>query len=559
MFVKSNKNESEGKVYYTHHIVESYRDENGTPKHRYLANLTSLPDETVEDIRSLLRGDLSQEAGDITLKQGDSLRGAGQMAIWRAWKKCGMEKALKPYTTRAKRESVFAMVASRLSTPSSKLALKKRSGDTFWARQFSDNRLDEDTLYEVMDRVEENFDDIQKSLASSEEQPPKLLLYDITSTYFEGTKAEGGEYGHSRDKRWDRYQIVVGLVCDHQGRPLAIEVWPGSTADSTTVQERIQCLRDRYGIEEAIFVGDGGMYSAANLEHIEKKGMDYIIGLEWHKKKKLLLGLSTGQQELFVKQGVYEWEEDGVRYIGCHSEQRAHRDRKQRDEAMQKVQDELENLKKTTSQGRYYTEGRLREKVNNLLKWHKVSELWNINISPLEEYESGDQKALLELEFHRNKLQIERRQALEGRYVIATTVEGERMSPQDVIVSYKNLQKVENGFRHIKSFMKIRPIYHRLWPRIRAHVLICFLAYYLTWWIGRELREAGITTEPERVLEYWDQLRLSRTTVETSEGSVAQWNWTLGEVGRKIQSEIKEAGLWRSIDAYKRSATNSLK
>ena len=412
-----------------------------------------------------------------------------------------------------------------------------------------------------MNHIEDNFEQIQKELASAEEESPMLLLYDITSTYFEGTEAEGGQYGHSRDKRWDRYQVVIGLVCGQDGRPLAVEVWPGNKTDCRTVQERIGDLREHYGIEEAVFIGDGGMYSKANLDYIQQQGMDYIIGLEWHKKKELLLALSTGQQELFVEQGTYEWEEDGVRYVGCHSPERQYRDKRRRKAAMEEVRDELGHLKKTAAKGRYYTKEKLEAKIRELLVSCKVSRLWSISIEPCEGEEERAQKgekARLELEFSEDEVQIKRRKALEGRFVVATTVDGERMSAGEVIDSYKSLQRVERSFRHIKSFLKIRPIYHRLWTRIRAHVLICFLAYYLTWHIGRDLRAEGITTEVERVLEYWDQLQLTRTTVETSKGSVSQWNWTLGEKGQKIKSEIKEAGLWRSIDAYKRSATKSL-
>ena len=560
MFVKSNKNVKGSKTWYTHHIVESRRVKGKKhPTHQYLANITALPDEMVEKIRALLRGDMEErdDAG-VDIRQGDVLRGAGQMAIRRAWKKSGIEKALQSSTTKAQRDSIFAMAAARITNPGSKLSLKNRCRNTFWAREFSENRLDEDVLYEVMDVVEENFENIQKRLASNRKDAPTLLLYDITSTYFEGTDAEGSAYGHSRDKRWDRYQIVIALVCDQDGRPLAVEVWPGNTSDSDTVQERIECMRSSYGIKDAIFVGDRGMYSKGNLEYIEEKRMDYIIGLEWHRKRDLLLSLSEGQQELFVKEGVYEWQEDGRRYVGCHSEQRQYRDRTRREAALERVEGELGRLQRTASQGRYYSAQRLREKISELLRWHKVSELWNISIGPMEEVEDSEQKTLLNLSYSVNQLEVERRRAMDGRYVIVTTVSGRRMSAGEVIRSYKSLQKVERSFRHIKSFLKIRPVYHRLWRRIRAHVLICFLAYYLTWWMGQELQAKGITTEVENLLELWDHLQLSQVTVDTPGGSVTQWNWTLGEDGAKIESEIRQAGLWNSIDAFKRSASKMM-
>jgi transposase len=167
-------------------------------------------------------------------------------------------------------------------------------------------------LYRVMDVLHEQFYSIQERLRSRRRAAPVLCLYDITSTYFEGTEAEDGDYGHSRDKRWDRYQIVIGLVCDEEGVPLAIEVWPGNTADRSTVADRITALKKRFGIEYAIFVGDAGMYSGANIEKLEKSGFDYILATEWHTQRQQLEALKPWQLELFDQQGVAEWEDDSA-------------------------------------------------------------------------------------------------------------------------------------------------------------------------------------------------------------------------------------------------------
>lgn len=140
---------------------------------------------------------------------------------------------------------------------------------------------------------------------------------------------------------------------------------------------------------------------------------------------------------------------------------------------------------------------------------------------------------------------------MDGCYVLQTTADPEDMDPEEVVESYKSLQKVERGFRTIKSFIKIRPVYHRLWGRIRAHVLICFLAYYLSWWMSRELKNQGITTELPTVLKRWDQLYLSEMKVQTDGDNITQWNWSLGEKGIKIKEQIEQAGLWRSINCYK--------
>lgn len=551
MFVKENERKKDGKTYKYYYIVKSYRDPDGTSRHQYLANISDLPMQTIDDMRALLNGDLVTKENDVEYHQGDSLRGAGQMALWRAWKKSGLLKVLEKFLTKTQCLSVFAMTASRILNPASKLALKAECADTFWAKGMADNRLDEDTLYEVMDRLETSFEEIQKKLAESQPEAPTLMLYDTTSTYFEGTEAENGEYGFSKDKRFDRYQVVIALVCDKQGRPLAVELWPGNTTDVDTVQSQIDMLRKRFGIEHGIFVGDNGMHSKVNLDYITEKGLSYIIGGEYHKKKKLLCSMSQGQRELFVKEGTYEWVEDGVRYIACHSECRRHREKTRREDRMEYVEEQLKHLKKSASGGRYYTKERLWAKIDGILREKKVKSLWNIELEPLEEAKDDKQKILIALSFSKNMVELKKRRAMDGSYLLETSVESDEMKPQEVVESYKSLQKVERSFRTIKSFIKVRPVYHHLWRRIRAHVLICFLSYYLTWWMREELKTKGINTELTTVLKRWDQLSLSELRVKADADTVVQWNWSLGEVGVKVKEEIEQVGLWNSLKSYK--------
>jgi len=551
MFVKENERKKDGKVYKYFYIVQSCRGPDGISRHQYLANISELPMQTIESIRGLLKGDLVPADNDVEYHQGDSLRGAGQMALWRAWKKSGLLKVLEKFLTKTQCLSVFAMTVSRILNPASKLALKRECADTFWAKGMADNRLDEDTLYEVMDRLEASFEGIQQKLAEAQPAAPTLMLYDTTSTYFEGTEAQNGEYGFSKDKRFDRYQVIIAMVCDKRGRPLAVELWPGNTTDVDTVQSQIDMLRKRFGIGHGIFVGDNGMHSKVNLDYITEKGLSYIIGGEYHKKKKLLCSMSQGQRELFVKEGTYEWVEDGVRYIACHSECRRHREKTRRERRMEYVEEQLKHLKKSASGGRYYTKERLWAKIDGILREKKVKSLWNIELEPLEEAKNDKQKILIALKFSKNMVEVKKRRALDGSYLLETSVESEEMKPQEVVDSYKSLQKVERSFRTIKSFIKVRPVYHHLWRRIRAHVLICFLSYYLTWWMREELKTKGINTELTTVLKRWDQLSVSELRVNTDADTIVQWNWSLGEVGVKVKEEIEQVGLWNSLNSYK--------
>lgn len=566
MFVKSAWNTYKGKRYQRFYLAESYRHpETGTVRHRHLLNLTPLPRHAIDAVARALRegpteanGSGEVRAGDLKLKAGDSLRGAGVLAIWRWWRLERMEGVLAGCTP-AQRQSVFAMVAQRILQPGSKLSLKEYLADTAFARLFSAKRLDEDELYEVMDVLHRDFYEVQKRLYARREQGPFLCLYDLTSTYFEGTEAQGGEYGHSRDKRWDRYQIVIGLVCDEAGVPLAIEVWPGNTADKTTVVERILYLKDRFKIDTAVFVGDAGMYTQTNVEALENAGFDYILRVDWQTQRSQLEALAPQQLDLFDQYGVVEWMEEGARYVGCLSEAKRERARYRREKGMAKAREELADLAVTAAKGKYYSWTRLREKVNEILDAAGVKDLWRVDIAYLgKDPGSPEKKARLKMSYTPDEQAIERRALLEGLYVLRTSLAACRHDAKKVDKEYRRLQVAERTFRHIKSYLKIRPVYHRLDRRIRAHVLICFLAYYLVKKMELAMRAAGESREVEAVLRLWDRLKLTEVAVEAGKYRQREWQWSLGTLGSKIREEIEKLGWWRSLDAQFRSLSKQL-
>lgn len=555
MFVKTTRSIQGDKTYVNHYIAESYWDKDKqAPRNRNLVTITHLPDEVIEKIRKALSEDTQQVSVEaLEINNGDTLRGAGQLCLWRVWKKANLDQVLSGLTEK-QRQSTMAMVFSRVTDPCSKRALKEDMADTFLARMFSANRLDEDTLYEVMDRLAHRFYEIQERLRKvNHSEQTRLLLYDTTSTYFEGRCADLGEYGHSKDKRWDRYQIIVGLVTDAQGMPLAVEVWPGNTHDATTINNRIEMLRDRFGFQEAVFVGDSGIYGEENIETIRENGYDYILSMVLRYQKKRLGELAPKQLNLFDHKGYYEWEQEGVRYIVCHSEAKKLRQQERRQESMQEVEEELDHLGETSGSKRYYHKLRLYNKVDNLLKEKGVRDLYRISLQRKEEVKEDTEKCLLDLEYERDDIALKERKELEGKYILETTLKQDERSPKEVEKDYKQLQKVERGFRHIKSFLKIRPIYHRLERRIRAHVLICFLAYYLVKWIEIRFREQKETREIEKIIKRWDQLELVYTSVEVEDYTIEEYNWSRGQNGEKIIKQIKKIGWWNSIQAYKHS------
>lgn len=552
MFVKRSWNPKLKNPKIHKQLVESYWDkEKKRSSHRTIVNITEWPEEVVRAVELALKGKALVEPQTLSFTTGDPCRGAGlfTIAVW--WKKLGMDQVLSDFSEPA-RQSVFLMVAQRILEPGSKLSLKRSLADTLHARTWSATRFDEDTLYHVMDEVTDAFYSIQTGLDNVSEASHQLLLYDITSTYFEGQTAEGSAYGYSRDKRWDRYQIVIGLVSDERGIPRAVEVWPGSTADKSTVACQVQDLTERFGITQAILVGDKGMYSQANLKSLADQGFDFILGVDWREQRDQLLKRTPRQLELFDTQ-VVEWTEGKSRYVGCASPERAHRDFTRRERAMETVNDELTRLQSGARKGSYYSQVRLYAKVSDLLDQHGVKRYWEIRIDPLVPGIDPTRKTRLQLTFSRNQTELERAALLDGKYVLKTSVKSDVMDAETVADSYHTLQRVERAFRHIKSFFRIRPIYHRLNRRIRAHVLICFLAYFLVKHLELSFRELGEQREVELVLRYWDKLRLCEHFVEAQGYRSKAWRWQMGELGQSIQKEMKALQIWSDVDHHQHS------
>jgi transposase len=558
VFVKRSWSYYKGKKYTTTQLAESYRDpETGQTRHRVLMTLSDLPEYVIDAIDQSLKQGETVVGDEVKVKAGDSLRGAGLLGVYRAWKQEKMDRILS-HLTPAERESVLAMVTQRILDPGSKLSLKEQFADTILGRVFSKKRLNENELYRVMDRLHEGFYDIQHRIQKREDASPVLLLYDCTSTYFEGQCAEDGRYGYSRDKRWDRYQVVVGLVCSTEGVPLALEVWPGDTPDKSTVIEQVQMLKERFSVKRAIFVGDKGMYHEAAIEEIEAAGFDYILSLEWRKQRKQLEALGPHQLSIFDQVGVVEWEEDGIRYVGCVSELKKHRAQNRREAGMQRAEEQLQRIAGTARRGRYYSWVSLRNRIGEILDGEGVSGLWQIEITPLQDMDTPEDKVRLQLAFAPDEEAIEKRKSIEGKYVLQTSLDPREYSPEQVDAHYRSLMKTERAFRHIKSYLKIRPVYHYKRERVRAHVLICFLAYYLVKKMELEMRKAGEEREVERVLKLWDGLRLSQITIRIGEYSRQEWQWSLGQGGEKIQQEMKAIGWWRSISAHGRVLRENL-
>lgn len=560
MFVKTSYSTYKDKKYYTHELVKGvWNSDKQQAEHKTIANLSDLSEEEIQELKTALSDDtVPVDKDHISVDSGDSLRGAGLLGLWRGWEEANMDQVLEEFSPK-QIQSIKAMVFSRIINPCSKRALSGQMADTFLAKRFSDNRLHQDTLYEVMDQLADSFRTIQKNLRNQHgSEAPRLMLYDTTSTYFEGTCADEGAYGHSKDKRWDRHQIIIGVVTDQDGLPLAVEVWSGNTHDVDTINDQIQMLQEEFGFEEVTFVGDSGMYGKEQIQTLQEEGFDYIIGMAWRAQKKRLTELSPRQRRLFDQKGYYQWKEGSTRYVGCHSEAKKLRALRRRKQAMKRVRDQLNHLQETARNGAYYTKLRLHEKIAELLKEEGVRDLFTITIDPIEEEADEEVKCPQKLTWDLDRIALRKRKALEGKYILQTSIPEDEGTNKKIEQDYKQLQHIERGFRHIKSYLKVRPIYHRLKRRVRAHVLICFLSYFLVKFLEADLREAGETREVETVINRWDQLRMVKNEVNLDGYDIEDWKFSRGERGEQIIKQIKEVGWWKSIQAYGNSITKQI-
>jgi len=306
---------------------------------------------------------------------------------------------------------------------------------------------------------------IEEELYCQRESPPRLFLYDITSSYFEGRKAELAKYGYSRDHRKDRKQIVIGLVTDTQGLPICVEVLEGNTRDSTTVINKIDELKSRFSVEKACFIGDRGMKTEANVEHIKSEGFDFILALSHREVLKLADDDTPFQMSLFDVQNVAEVNVDGRRLIICKNPKAGEDTKRRRDELLKNTEDSLTKVKERINKGRLKHVDAIRKVIDKFFEKWKMEKFFKLTI--------GEGV----LEFERDEEKIESASRLDGVYVIETSLEEKEMNSSEIQKSYKLLQVVERAFRSVKDVMEIRPVFHRKEIRIKGHVFICFLAY----------------------------------------------------------------------------------
>ncbi|CAN7739961.1 IS1634 family transposase [Variovorax sp. LjRoot178] len=465
-------------VYRTHLLRRSYR-EDGKVKNETLGNLSHLPDELIEIIRRSLQGETFVPvacAFEITHSRPHGhVQAAGA-----AMASLGMASLLASKPCR-ERELVLAMVAARIAAPHTKLATTRWWHTTTLAEDFGVAEADEDDLYAAMDWLLERQDRIQKKLASRHLSAGALVLYDLSSSYFEGSCCPLAKLGYSRDGKKGLLQVNYGLLTDARGCPVAVSVHEGNVADSLTLLPELKRLREDFGVEQLVMVGDRGMISNKAIQEMrECEGVGWISALK-SVSIRALVEQGQLQLDLFDERNLLELSSPdypGERLVACRNLELAKLRTHKREELLAATEANLQKIKARVDAGKLAGKDEIGLRVGKVVNQYKVAKHFELAI--------GDTT----FTFARKRDAIAAEAALDGIYIIRTSVPPTQMDSADCVRNYKSLANVERAFRSLKTIdLKVRPIHHRTADRVRAHIFLCMLAYYVEWHMREAWRE----------------------------------------------------------------------
>ena len=498
MFVQETKSTQNGKTYSSFLVRESFRTPKG-PRSRTVCNITGLPPLLRELIASALKGATLSEFDSLQLEK--ALDFGGLAVLEDLWMRLQLDSLLSHLGSPRQRSLLKAMVFARLLHPSSKLALKSRARGSLLAPACGlpkDESFDEDDLYDALDALSGHWCSLEKKLAKNAFQSPvSLVLYDLTSIYFEGAgPAQLARYGHSRDHRSDRPQIILAVATDTLGVPIHLSVLRGNRADNTTLQGILALLKRRHSITDAVFVFDGGMSSRLNLEALEQNQLEFVTRLSNATLSSLIKKLPAEVQlELGDHSRVLDVAHEGKRYVVAGGPWRKQRDKERRELRMSKGEAMLVKLaavkrKQPDAQKLASQAGRALDK----LKAHK--------------YFSYHVNSAGQLQWERKLDAVSDEEAYDGWYLLHTNLKVESASGGQVLAHYKNLLEVESAFCELKSYMQVRPVHHHRADRVVNHVRVCFLAYWLSARLSVEWKAKGETTDVPTFLRELQSIRM---------------------------------------------------
>ena len=496
--VETVKKKYKGKEYTSVLLRSSFRKD-GKVKHQTLGNLSDLPPDVIEYIKRRLAGELDENAPHSSFEIVRSLPHGNVMAVLQTARMLGLENLIASRQCR-ERDLVMALVVARILSPRSKLstnaALREETAKHTLAEELQLGEVDVHQLYAAMDWLAERQTRIENKLAKKHLQDGQLVLFDVSSSYYTGRESPLIQRGYSRDHRKDRPQIVYGLLCDSDGRPIAIEVFSGNTADPPTFTQIVARVRKRFGINRIVFVGDRGMITTARINEDLRgiKGLDWISALRTEGIRKLRKADAI-QMSLFDTQDLAEVTSEhfpGERLVVCRNSALAEERARKREELLQATEKKLEPIRIATlrAQNPLRGEQAIALRAGKVINKYKMAKHFALTIT--------DER----FSYSRKKEQIADEAALDGLYVVRSSVEKKRMDSEQVVATYKSLARVERAFRCMKTVdLSLRPIYHRNEERIRSHVFICMLAYYVEWHLREQLRSVIFADDDREAAE----------------------------------------------------------
>ena len=465
-------------------LRESYREGHRVRK-RTLANLSSLPMDQVETIRSILKGERLVRVDILFEVSASPLHGHVQ-AVRSAMKQLGFDSLIASRASR-ERSLVLAMVAARVLEPHSKLATTRWWHTTTLAEDLEVAEASEDDLYAAMDWLLERQAKIEKKLAARHLDPEGLALYDLTSSYFEGVCCPLAALGHNRDGKKGKLQVNYGLLTNKGGCPVSVSVYPGNTADAKTLMPQLRKLTQEFGIQRLVLVGDRGMISHKQILRREDfQDIDWITALKSGQIRKLL-EQGAIQLGLFDERNLFELSHPdfpGERLVVCRNPLMADRRARTRQSLIDATSEALEKVRGLVARGRLTGREKIGVRVGRVVNQYKVAKHFELDIH--------DDR----FSFRLLQDQVASEAALDGLYVIRTSLSPQRLDAADTVRSYKLLSQVERAFRCLKTMdLMVRPIHHHLENRVRAHILLCMLAYYVQWHMQEAWRELLFSDE----------------------------------------------------------------
>jgi transposase len=478
-------------------LRESRREGKKTIK-RTLANITHWPPEVVEAIRRTLKGETLCSAEDLFVVDASVAHGHVE-AVLGTMRRLGLDTLIASKPCR-ERDLIVALVVERLLHPASKLATLRLWSTTTLAEELGVQDATVGEVYQALDWLLARQERIETKLARKHLAEDALVLYDVSSSSYEGHTCPLARFGHNRDGKKDLPCIVYGVLADAEGRPVAVDVYPGNTGDPTTVPDQVKVLRERFGLSHVVLVGDRGMLTQTQIDALRTyPGLGWISALR-SEDIRALMDQGALQLSLFDEQRLAEIvspDFPGERLMACYNPLLAQDRTRTREELLAATEKALEKIAKEAARRTRtpFTDEAIGVKVGKVINRHKVGKHFQWTI------------AKGRFTYQRKTAAIQRESELDGIYVIRTGEPAKRLSAEDTVRSYKRLAQVERAFRCLKGIdVRIRPIFHHTEDHVRAHIFLCMLAYYVDWHMRQalapllfhdeELRECRTTRDP---------------------------------------------------------------